>query len=166
MRFLEQAQLAAGFLPVDMSAGANNGDWVSLEKFNHVAIVFYKAGGTAGDDPTLTIQQARDAVGSGAKNLPFTRIYRKQGSDLQTVGQWTVTEQTANHQYTNDTSAEQQLFWVVEFDASELDVNNGFKFVRATVADVGANAQLGCLLYVLTEPRYADAVDKMPSVLS
>jgi len=35
--------------------------------------------------------------------------------------------------------------------------------VRVTVADVGGNAQLGCLLYILSEPRHA--AETMPSAI-
>ena len=169
MRFLEQAQIAAGFLPVDLSTGTaslREGDWVSLENFNHIAIVLYKDGGTAGDDVTLTVEQATDASGTGAKALNFTTVARKQAADLFTVGQWAKATQPAGNTYTDADSAEQELLWVVEFDADELDVANGYRFVRATVNDVGANAQLGCLFYILTEARFEDAIDKMPGVLS
>ncbi len=44
-----------------------------------------------------------------------------------------------------------------------LDVDGGFKYVRLTLNDVGTNAQLGCVLYLLSEPRFADATP--PSAL-
>ena len=38
-----------------------------------------------------------------------------------------------------------------------LDVDGGFKYVRVTLTDTGVNAQLGCVMYVLTEARFAEA---------
>ena len=58
MKFVEMMQIVAGFLPVDMQAGANDGDWINMKMYEHAAVVLLKAAGTAGDDPTLTIEQA------------------------------------------------------------------------------------------------------------
>lgn len=163
---VENGQLVSGFVPVDMSAGANDGDWIILDKFRHVAIIFFKAAGTAGDDPTLTLEQATDVAGAGAKALNFTDIYRKQGAALTSIGQWTKTTQTASATFTDATSAEVQAIWVVEFDASDLDVANDFVAIRARVADVGAAAQVGALLYVLSEARYGAKGASMPSAIA
>jgi len=146
-----------GFPTVDLQTGANTGDWISLKNANRVAVVFMSGVGTDGDDPTLTIEQAKDVSDSGgvAKALNFTTIYRKQAAtSLAAVDAWTVTTQSAGNTYTNTDAAQQDLIWVVEFDPSELDVANGFTCIRATVADVGGAAQPGALLY-LVSPKSA-----------
>ncbi len=159
-------QFIEGFPTVDLSSGANDGDWVSLKNWGHIAVVFRSGVGTAGQDPTLTIEQAQDVAGTGAKPLNFTTIHRKQAAtDLSAVGAFTKTEQTAANTYTNLTAAEESLIWIVEFDTAELDINNGFDVIRATIADVGAAAQPGDLLYILSQPRYAHAAEDMPSAL-
>ena len=158
MRLIESLQIVSGFAPVDMQTGANTGDWVSLANYNHVAAVLFKAIGTAGDDPTITCQQATDNAGTGAKALNFTTLHVKQGADLTAIGQFTKITQASANTYTEATSAEAQAIWVVEFDAQDLDVANGFDHFRVTVADIGANAQLGCLLYLLSEPRFHEAL--------
>ena len=163
--FVQNSQIVSGFVPVDMQAGANTGDWVSVENFNHVAIVFFKAAGTAGDDPTITVSQATDAAGTSSKALNFTRIYTKQGT-LSSVANFTLTTQSAATTYTDATSAEVQAIWVIEFDADDLDVSSGFTHVQASVADVGSNAQVGACLYLATEPRYASAVADATSAIS
>lgn len=166
-QMLSHLQIAQGFLPVDLSAGANDGDWVSLEQYRRCLVVLYGAAGTAGDDPTLTLEQATSAAGGGAKALTFTDIFRKQAAtSLLAVGQYTKTVQAAAGSYTEATAAEQALIWVVEVDARDLDHANGFKFIRGRVADVGTNAQLGALLYVLGEPRYVDAPENLASALA
>jgi len=152
--FTEQAQLVAGFVPVNLATAANSGDYVSLKNYRHVAIVFFKGEGTAGDDPTLTVQQASAVAGTGAKALNFTTVYTKQGADLAAVGGFTKVTQTAGNTYTDATSAEVQAIWVVEFNAEDLDSEGGFDCVTASVADVGTNAQIGALLYILSEPRF------------
>ncbi len=161
MKLIENSQIVAGFVPLDLQT-QRDGDWVRLRDFNHLTIVFYKGAGTAGDDATVTLQQALDNSGTGAKALTFTEIWRKQASDVQTVGQFTKTTQSAANTFTN-TNAAGQAIWALEIDADMVDVDNGFQYVRLTLNDVGTNAQLGCVLYILTEPRFADAAP--PSAL-
>jgi len=160
---LEKLNIASGFLPVDMSGGANSADYVSIKGYNRIGVLPCKNAGTAGDDPTLTIQQAQDVSGTGAKALNFTTIFTKQDTVLTGVNSWTKNTQSAGNTYTDATSAEDAALWYVEFRADELDVDNGFDCITASVADVGTNAQLGALMFLLGEPRYgetpADAVD-------
>lgn len=163
LHLLEKIQIAAGFVPVDLSGGANNGDWVSLKNYGRCAIVLFKAAGTAGDDPTLTLQQATDVAGAGAKNLTFERIDVKQGGDLFAIGTF-ATIANADHDYTEATSAEAQAIWVIDVKATDLDIAGGFDCIRATVGDVGANAQLGALLYLLHDPRFSS--NPLPSAIA
>jgi hypothetical protein len=165
---LEKSQIVGAFRPVDLQTAANDGDWVSLANYKRCAIVFWSAVGTAGDDPTLTLQQASDVAGTGAKDLTVvTTVYTKQAAtDLTGTGQWTKVTQAAATNYTNATSAEEEAIWVVDIDADLLDVDNGFDCLRARVADVGGNAQLGACLYILHEPRYPDAPENMLSAIA
>lgn len=163
---LEAVQIVEGVPAVDLSTGANNGDYVSLKNYNRCAVVFVSGVGTAGDDPTLTIQQASDVAGTGVKALNFTVIFRKQAAtNLTTTGVWTRTTQTAANTYTNATSAEESLIWVVDFQGSDLDVDNDFDCLRATVADVGANAQPGYIFYLLYDPKYPQRPADMLSAI-
>lgn len=151
----EKSQLVLGFLPVDLQTGANTGDWVCLKGYRHVEVIFVSAVGTAGDDPTLTINQATAVAGTGSKALDFTTLYVKQAAtDLTGTGTYTKISQTAANTYTEVTSAEQVALWIVEFDATDLDADNDFDCINATVADVGGNAQLGYLLYRLSGARH------------
>ena len=153
---MENGNLQSAFIPVDLQAAANNGDWVSLKLYNHVALVVFKAAGTAGDDPVITVTQATDVSGTSEKALTFDTIYSKVGTQTG-IGTFTTNTQTAANTYTDATSAEAAAIFVVEFDAADLDVANGFDCVQLSVPDVGSNAQLGCAFYILTEPRYAEA---------
>jgi hypothetical protein len=159
MRLVENSQIVSGFLPVDLKTGANTGDYVCLKHYGHCAVVFFKNAGTAGDDPTITILQATDVANSlsDAKALTFTTIYTKQDTVLTAISEFTKNTQTAANTYTDATSAEDAAIWVIEFDAADLDVANGFDCLSASVADIGTNVQVGCLLYILTEPKYAQA---------
>lgn len=166
LHLLEKVQIVEGFPTVDLQTGANTGDYVCLKNFRRCAVVFTSGVGTAGDDPTLTIQQASAVAGTGVKALNFTTIYVKQAAtSLAAVGQWTKITQAAANTYTEATAAEQALIWVVDFAADDLDLANGFDCLRATVADVGGAAQPGSLQYILHEPRYLTRPEDMPSAI-
>lgn len=171
--FCEKNQIAQGILPVAMNIGGNNGDWVSLKGFSRMAIVFIKAVGTAGDDPTVTVKQAQNVSGAGAKALSFTEVRKKQAApDLAAVGQFTKsttavpatndTFNTAAGTWTNSDLAEQAAIVVIDIKIDDLDLNGGYTSVQASIADVGTNSQLGCALYFGHEPRrHADALDSI-----
>jgi len=155
MNLLDKVQIVSGFLPVDLQDGANTGDVVSMKNYGHLTVVFFKNVGTAGDDPTLTLLQGTDVAFGTNKALNFTSVWTKQDTVLTSTGTFTENTQDAANEFTDDSSAEDAAIWVVEIDAADLDVENGYDCVRASVADVGTNEQLGCLLYLLSEPRYA-----------
>jgi hypothetical protein len=160
---VEQLQMVLAQPPWDMSSVASASDYVCLKDYHHVAIVFLKHVGTASDDPTITVQQANTTSGGDVKELYFTKVWKKQGLVLTATGTFTAVTQTSANTFTHTDLAEQQAIVVIEFDSSELDTDNGFDCIRATVADVGSNAQNGCILYLLSEPRYAQAT--LPSAL-
>lgn len=152
-QFIENNQIVAGIIPIDLATAANNGDWVSLKHYSHVTCVLYKAAGTAGEDPVFKMQQATAVAGTSAKDLLFDTVYIKAGT-LTSVGTFTKVTQTAATSYTDATHAEVQAIYVVEFDAEDLDVANSFDCVQMSVADVGVAAQIGCGFYILSNPRY------------
>ena len=164
---LDDIDIVEGFPPVDLSAGANSGDYVKLTNHAGCLVVFHSGVGTDGDDPTLTLQQATNAAGGGAKALNFTVIYRKQAAtNLAAVTAWTRTTQAAGNTYTNTDLAEQSALLVVDVKADDLDVANGFDWLRATVTDVGANAKPGSLHYILYGPRYGQSPATKLSAIS
>lgn len=161
---VECCQLVAAIIPVDSQAGANNGDWVSLKNFDRCAIILLKAAGVAGDDPVITVKQATDVAGTGAKALTFTRVDAKVG--VQTaIGAFTTNSQAAANTYTDLVSAEAQGLFVIEFKSEDLDVNNGFDCIQLSIPDTGAaGAQLISAFYLLRGARYAGA--GLPSAIT
>lgn len=160
--FVERNQIASGFVPVDMRSGAPTSDIVSMKNYNRCTIVFFKAAGTNGDDPTITVTQKTAVGGTTSKAVDFTRVDKKQGT-LTAVGTFTKVTQSAGNTFTHADLAENQAIVVIDITGDMLDVDNGYDCIQASVGDVGTNAQLGCLLYILSEPRYA--TDPLPSAL-
>jgi hypothetical protein len=161
-RWIEKPVVMA-IVPVDSQAGANNGDWVSLKNYDRVTVLVIKAAGVAGDDPVITMKQATDVAGTGAKALNFTRIDSKVG--VQTgIGQFTVNAQAAGNTYTDLVSAEAQGLFAHRVHQDDLDVNNGFDCVQVSVPDTGAaGAQLLTAIYILSEPRFTTS--PLPSAI-
>ena len=152
---LEKMQIVGGVTPVDLKTGANSGDWVSLKNYGRVSIVLYKGIGTSTEDPTLVLQQASAVAGTGSKTLAFARIDYKVGSLLSAIGTFTTANQTAIGSYVGSGWAANETLAVIDIKAEDLDRDNGFDCVRCTIADIGSTAQLGAVLYLLHEPRYA-----------
>jgi hypothetical protein len=152
-RFLDTHDVVAGFVPINIGS-ARQGDAVSMKNWGRCLILFIAAAGPAGDDPTLTVEQCTAIAPSNAKALNFTRVDVKQGT-LTAVGTWTKVTQAAGNTYTDDESAEVQKIWAVEIAAEDLDVDNGYDCIQASVGDAGTATQIGALLYILSEPRFA-----------
>lgn len=163
--FAEQYNVCQGFLPVAMNTAANSGDWVSMRDYGRCTIIVFKAVGTAGDDPTIAIKQATAVAGTSSKALTLTTVYKKQAAtNLLAVGTYTKTTSdssasndtfvAASGTWTNSDLAEQAAIIVIDIKAEDLDSDNGFDCVQVSIADVGTNAQLGCALYLLGEPRF------------
>lgn len=159
----EKMQIVPGVIPVNLATGAQTGDWVSMSKYGRCAIVLLAGVGAASQDVTITIEQAATNGGS-AKALNFTRVDTKQASALTAVGQFTQNSQSAGNTYTSDTSGETQKLWVIDIKAEDLDVANGYSWLRASLNDPGTNSQIGTILYLLHEPRYSDP--PLPAAIS
>ena len=148
MNLFTNSQIAAGFVPFDLQT-ARSGDWVKLYDWADINIIFFKGTGTNNDDPTITLLQATDNAGAGSKALNFTKVYKKQGADIHAVGQFTVLTVASGNTYTN-TDGHEHAIWGLHIVNADLDLAGGFKYVALNCSDTGTNAQLGCVLYILS----------------
>ena len=158
--FLEIADIIPAFVPVDMHAAANNGQWIAMKKISRLVCVLFKAAGTAGDDPVITLQQATSNAGASAKPLTFTRARTKIGA-IASTPQWTISTQSASNTF-NPTSAASQAVIAVEIQATDLDMNNGFDFVQLSIPITGTNPQLGAAFYIAYGIRFAQSITPSP----
>lgn len=153
----ETAQVVMAIVPVDSQSGANAGDWVSMKNFDRCTIIILKAAGVAGDDPVITLKQATDVAGDSPKGLNFTRVDSKVG--VQTgIGAFTTNIQAAANTYTDTVSAEAQGVFLIEVQASDLDVNGGYDCLQLSIPDTGSGgAQLIAACYLLRTARFQGA---------
>jgi hypothetical protein len=156
-QFAEYFNIAEAFAPVNLATAANDGDWVSLVNYQECHVVFWTAGGAAAEPATITMEQATSNAGAGGKALNFDVIYYKQAAtNLQSTGAWTKATQSGANTYALGSGAngDKASLVVITIKSEQLDVPNGFKFMRGRVADVGSTSQLGMMLYLLGACRY------------
>lgn len=144
--------ISVGAAPVDLSSAAVTGKRVSLKNAAALSIVVFKGAGTAGDDPTVTLQQHTAASGGTSQNLAVVdHYYLKSATALAGTETWARKTQSASATITDPggagTSAESQQILVIEVLGTQLA--DGFSYVSLNIADVGTNAQLGGVLYLL-----------------
>ena len=140
--------------PKNYTGAAATTKYVSLKDYRHLCIQII-TGAWAGGTAAVTLSQATAVAGTGAKALGFT----KQFNDVTTSG--TLVE-TAVVSDTFTIGTANKLF-VIEIDASQLDVANGFDCVGVAIASPGANADFYGVLYTLSGSRYGDTTP--PSAL-
>ncbi|MGE0722804.1 MAG: hypothetical protein AB7O45_00440 [Alphaproteobacteria bacterium] len=163
---LEQVQIVSGFSPIALTS-ARTGDVVSLKHYRRCLVLFHKAAGGAGEDPTITILQGTDVAFGTNKALDFTKIYVKQDpTSLGDVAQWTKVTQAATNTYTDATVGEQHALWAIDFKAEDLDIANGYDCIRASIGDVGSVAQLGAVEYILYDPILCTSPESMAGAIA
>jgi hypothetical protein len=167
-RLGDSFDISIGFAPVDMQTTANTGKRIRLRHCDALTVVFFKGAGTAGDDPVITLQEHTAYTGGTSANLAvIDRYHVKSETTLDGDETWTTVTQTAAATITDPggagTSAEEQQ--IVVFSVSGDSLTDGYEWVNASVADVGGNAQLGCLLYLPHDLATKRAPSKMPEWL-
>ncbi|MEC3993994.1 hypothetical protein VSR01_10735 [Actinacidiphila sp. DG2A-62] len=160
--------LAIGAAPVDLSTAAVTGKRVSLQHASGITFLVFKGAGTAGDDPTITLQQHTAASGGTSSNLvAIDHYYLKDAATLAGTEQWVEKTQALAATIADPggagTSAEHQQLLAIEVNATAL--SDGYTHVSLNIADVGANAQLGAVLYVLHDLTVQRAPDALAATL-
>lgn len=160
MKLGESYDLSTGLVPVDLSTAANTGKRVFMQEVTSMDIVVIKAAGTAADDPVLTLKQhTASAAGTTTDLAVITEYMLKTEATLDGDETWTKVTQAAAATITDPggagTSAESQQIVVIHVRADQLTAGNAY--VSLDIADVGTNAQLGTVLYILHNTDHAVA---------
>lgn len=161
--------LSVGAAPVDLSTAGATGKRVSLQRSAACTIVVFKAAGTAGDDPTVTLKQHTAKSGGTSGNLAvIDHYYLKNATALDGTETWSKKTQTAAATIADPggagTSAESQQILAIPVRGEQL--SDGYDYISLDVADVGANAQLGGVLYILHDLEVQRAPANLAAALS
>jgi hypothetical protein len=114
LKFAERNSIAATIDPVSQGAGTVNTSWVSMGNFNSVCALLGVGVMSAGSTVDAKLQQATDSTGTGAKDIPgkaIVQLLAAGGNNRQAL---------------------------IEVRDTELDVNNGYAFVRLSVTVASA----------------------------
>ena len=127
-------------------------DYVSLKNFRKCAILLsFKTHATLSSAMAITLKQASAVAGTGEKALAFTKAWRNiDAGAADALAEFAVTSNT----FTTDATAAKVMHYLMDVDADDLDVANGFDCIRVGVADP-ANATVAfSATYFLYDARY------------
>ena len=160
-QLFEGEDIATMFKPVDLATGANAGAWVSFRDYHRAAVVLVRAGsaGNAADVSTITLKQASDNAGTGAKSLNIGR--RKYKTDMTTAAgdTWVIDDTTtwANTYTSPAGKGDKETLTVMDIEGQMLDDANGFHWIQASV-DQAAHTCIGWCFIVFYSSRHSQRV--------
>lgn len=154
--------------PIDGNGLTLGGNFQFASMKNHYRVAFHFLFGNVAADGTISLQQAKNIGGSGAKTLAFTKYARQQciAGDPRDQDKFLVETATGNA-ITVAAASNDGNWYIIEMKADELDVNNGFDCVRPNFIG-GAGATLVAIWVEFLDPKYSgNQVDNniFPSVL-
>lgn len=163
----EDYDLSIGLAPGDLSAAASTGKRVYMSGVDSVDVVLIKGAGTAGDDPSVTLVASDAPTGGTSANLAVISSYHlKDAAALAGTETWAKKTQSAAAVIADPggagTSAEHQQIAVIHVRAEDMPA--GKPYLSLNIADVGANAQLGAVLYI-THPTIREVAASLPAAL-
>ena len=141
---------AAGLL---LTSTLGDTTYVSLKGFNRCQIIITIADGTTVTGTAVTLKQATAVAGTGEKALAFTRMLAN--TDYAASKVMTETAVTSNT-FTTQTTNSKDSVYIIDVDASSLDVANGFDCLRVDCTGHAATASRGCtVVYNLYGKRFS-----------
>lgn len=143
---------AAGLL---LTSTLGDTTYVSMKGYQRCQIIISIADGTTVTGSTITLKQATAVAGTGEKALAFTRMLANTDyAASKTMVETAVTSNT----FTTQTTNSKDSLYIIDVDASDLDVANGFDCLRVDGTGHAATASRGVVvLYNLYGARYAGA---------
>lgn len=158
LRLIDKQKFVEGLPP--QTPSSSTPDYVSLKFYKHLTIVIQAKNATTVTGSAITLKQATDVAGTSEKALSFSKMW----ADVDTGAGDTLTETAVSSDtFTTNATNSKNLLYVIEVDASDLDVDNGFDCVRLGTGN--ATATVLNVLYILSEPSYAGDVGSLPSAI-
>jgi hypothetical protein len=132
---------------------------VNLQNSNHATILIGVKNATTVTGSTITLKQSQDVSGTGAKALSFLKVY----SNIDCGAGDTLSETVVASTFTTDATNSKELMYVIEVDATTLDVNNGFSCIQVQVGN--ATAATVWVDYLLGGQRFSSNYSILPSAI-
>lgn len=152
-RLIDNVKTVVGCPPAALATTAGDGDYVSMKKFSKLQIVISVKNATTVTGGAVTLKQDVSVAGSTEKALAFTKMW----ANIDTGASDTLVETAVvSNTFTTDTTNSKNLLYIIEVDASDLDVANGFDCVRVDVASMAA--AVGSVTYHLYGSRHSSPI--------
>lgn len=155
LKLIDKAKIVQGS-PIIGALATTNGDcdYVSLKGFQRCTILLAVDNAATVTGGAITLKQATAVAGTSEKALGFDTMY----ANVDTGASDTLVETAVvSDTFTTNTTDNKNLMYVVEVDAADLDVANGFDCIRVDSL-LMANA-VGAVTYILHDARYVGALD-------
>lgn len=145
--------------PIIGALATTNGDcdYVSLKNFDRCTIVISVDNAATVTGGDITLKQATAVAGTGEKALAFGTMYANL--DCAAGDTLTATAVTGNT-FTTNVTDNKNLMYVIEVNAEDLDIANGFDCIR--VDSLSMTNAVGNVLYIMhgarTNPAAVSAI--------
>jgi hypothetical protein len=145
--FCENNKIIGVSEPKDKTGAAMTAKYVSMKDYGKLTILI-ETGAWAAGSSAISLLQATDVAATSAHALGFKWVWL--GTAVS--GLLTKTAVVSNT-FLVDTALS---VWAIEIDASDLDADHDC--VTLVCATPGANADFYAVQYILSEPRFAQAI--------
>lgn len=145
-QLVDVAKVVQGLAPTTPSTSTP--DYVSLKNYRRLTAIISVDNGNTVTGSAITLKQATAVAGTAEKALAFGTVYANEDTGASDA---LVATAVTSDTFTTDTTNAKNLLYVIEVDASTLDLANGFDCVRVGTGDA-ANTVLG-VTYILHGAR-------------
>lgn len=143
MNLAEEAHMVLALSPQDVTGGAWETDYFNLKNYGHASIII--AAGTTGGTMDITVEESDDSSGSNTNAIAFY-YYAETTDSGDTLGDRTSADTDG---FT--TSANDNIFYVIDIDASELTDDYPYLIVKGS--NPGGSTDVA-VVAILSDARY------------
>lgn len=154
-RLDEQVHLVAATSLVALASAGGDAAYVSMKGYQRLTIAIDVLNATTVTGGAVTLKQATAVAGTSEKALAFTRMLANIDVAAGAAPSNFTETAVVSNTFTTDTTNSKRLRYVLEVDAGDLDMNNGFDCVRVDVASMAS--AIGLVSYILWGARYSGA---------
>ena len=106
-----------------------------MKGYAKIAIEILVKNATTVTGSAITLKQAKTTGGASEKALAFSTIYENLDTENSSTGDTLTEAAVSSSTFTTNTTNNKSLYYLIEVDASDLDVVNGFTCVRLGTGD-------------------------------
>lgn len=157
-RLIDRYKFVSGFGPALPSTSTS--DIVNFANYNHVTVLIEGLNATTVTGSAITLLQSSDVAGTGSKALAFTKVW----ANLDTAATDTLVETAVvSNTFTTTAVNSKSYMYMIEIDATDLDINNSFTCVQVALATGVATS--ASLTFILSGPRHGGALASLKSAI-